>query len=172
MQRIKLVKGDITGLDVDAIVNAANAHLQMGGGVAGAIRRKGGPEIQAECDKIGLTPVGGSAITTGGKLKARYVIHAVGPRMGEGDEDNKLRSATLNTLKLAKDKDLKQIAFPAISTGIFVYPLDRCAKIMLSNTRDFLAKNDTPNMVIFCLYDETAFNTFQKEDESYGSQRI
>src|SRR5512140_2958890 len=116
---IELVKGDITELDVDAIVNAANDRLVLGGGVAGAIRRKVGPAIQAECDKIGGCPVGRAAITTGGNLKAKYVIHAVGPRMGEGDEDQKLRSATLNSLSLADKNRLKTIAFPAISTGIF-----------------------------------------------------
>ncbi|MDZ7261405.1 MAG: macro domain-containing protein, partial [candidate division KSB1 bacterium] len=97
---LELVEGDITEMDTDAIVNAANAQLILGGGVAGAIRRKGGPKIQEECNKIGGTFVGGAVITTGGNLKARHVIHAVGPRMGEGDEDNKLRNATLNSLKL------------------------------------------------------------------------
>ncbi|MEM4637114.1 MAG: macro domain-containing protein, partial [Nitrososphaerota archaeon] len=92
---IELIKGDITDLEVDVIVNAANSSLKMGGGVAGAILRKGGRVIQEECDKIGYCPVGGAVITSAGNLKARYVIHAVGPRMGEGDEDRKLRSATL-----------------------------------------------------------------------------
>jgi O-acetyl-ADP-ribose deacetylase (regulator of RNase III) len=94
---LELVEGDITEMDTDAIVNAANAQLIMGGGVAGAIRRKGGPKIQEECNKIGGTFVGGAAITTGGNLKAKYVIHAVGPRMGEGGENEKLKNATLNS---------------------------------------------------------------------------
>jgi O-acetyl-ADP-ribose deacetylase (regulator of RNase III) len=158
--RIKLVKGDITGLSVDAIVNAANAHLQMGGGVAGAILRKGGQSIQDECDKIGFTPVGQAAITRGGNLKAKYVIHAVGPRMGEGDEDNKLLQATLNSLNLAREKKFSTIAFPAISTGIFGYPLDRCARIMLKTTKEFLLKNKIPQEVTFCLYDEKAYRMF------------
>jgi O-acetyl-ADP-ribose deacetylase (regulator of RNase III) len=101
--KIRLVQGDITGLKVDAIVNAANEQLILGGGVAGAIRKKGGSSIQEECDKIGSTFVGGAVITTGGNLKAKHVIHAVGPRMGEGDEDNKLRKATYNSLKLMDD---------------------------------------------------------------------
>jgi len=159
---IKLVKGDITDLKVDAIVNAANAHLQMGGGVASAILRKGGSEIQSECDRIGFTPVGRAAITTGGRLKAKYIIHAVGPRMGEGDEDNKLRSATLNSLKIAKNNSLKSIAFPAISTGIFGYPIEKCAGIMLKVTKDFLTKESHPDEVIFCLYDEKAYSVFEK----------
>jgi O-acetyl-ADP-ribose deacetylase (regulator of RNase III) len=98
---LELTEGDITEMETDAIVNAANDRLILGGGVAGAIRRKGGPEIQKECDKIGGTCVGGAVITTGGNLKAQHVIHAVGPRMGEGNEDGKLRKATLNSLKLA-----------------------------------------------------------------------
>lgn len=161
MERIKLVRGDITELAVDAIVNAANVHLQMGGGVAGAILRKGGASIQDECDKIGVTPVGQAAITGGGNLKAKYVIHAVGPRMGEGDEDNKLLNATLNSLKIAQKKGLQSIAFPAISTGIFGYPLDKCAKIMIKTTKEFLAENNLPAEVIFCLYDNTAYRSFE-----------
>ena len=161
MDRIKLVKGDITGLEVDAIVNAANAHLQMGGGVAGAILKKGGRSIQDECDKVGFTAVGQAALTKGGNLKARYVIHAVGPRMGEGDEDNKLLKATQNSLKIAQEKKLRSIAFPAISTGIFGYPLDKCAQIMLSATEEFLRKSEVPGEVIFCLYDERAYRVFE-----------
>lgn len=160
MPRIKLVQGDITAIAVDAIVNAANVHLQMGGGVAGAILRKGGPVIQEECDKIGFTPVGQAAITGGGNLKAKYVIHAVGPRMGEGDEDNKLANATINSLILAFKNGLKTVAFPAISTGIFGYPLDKCAQIMFKTTETFLAKHKLPVEVIFCLYDRQAYQMF------------
>ena len=160
MERIKLVKGDISELAVDAIVNAANAHLQMGGGVAGSILSKGGQSIQDECDQIGFTAVGQAALTSGGRLKAKYVIHAVGPRIGEGDEENKLFNATLNSLKIAQQKRLQTIAFPAISTGIFGYPLERCAQIMLKTTKDFLAKHDLPQEVIFCLYDDRAWQTF------------
>lgn len=160
---IKLVKGDITELEVEAIVNAANSSLILGGGVAGAIRKKGGPSIQEECNKIGGTFVGGAVITGGGNLKAKYVIHAVGPRMGEGNEDVKLKNATLNSLKLARSKRLESIAFPAISTGIFGYPLDKCAKIMLETTKEFISQNNTPSLIIFCLYDEGAFNVFSEE---------
>ena len=119
---LELTKGDIAELKTNAIVNAANTSLQLGGGVAGAIRRKGGPRIQIECNEIGGTHVGGAVMTTGGKLKAKYVIHAVGPRFGEEHEDEKLKSATLNSLILADKKKLKSIAFPAISTGIFGFP--------------------------------------------------
>jgi O-acetyl-ADP-ribose deacetylase (regulator of RNase III) len=161
---IELVQGDITELDSDAIVNAANAALVMGGGVAGAIRRKGGPEIQEECDRIGGTFVGGAVITSGGKLKAKHVIHAVGPRQGEGDEDRKLKSATENSLKLCDQHGLRSIAFPAISTGIFGYPLDKCATIMISTTSEYLKTGKTGlEKVVFCLYDSRAFEAFSEE---------
>ncbi len=159
---IRLVEGDITELATDAIVNAANAALQMGGGVAGAIRRKGGPAIQEECNKIGGTYVGGAVITTGGNLKAKYVIHAVGPRMGEGDEDEKLRNATRNSLKVADENHLSSIAFPAISTGIFGYPMNRCARIMLRTTKQYLEGTTGIEEVIFCLYGKRAFAEFEK----------
>lgn len=160
---VELVKGDITELEVDAIVNAANSRLKMGGGVAGAILRKGGWSIQEECDKIGYCPVGGAVITGAGKLKAKYVIHAVGPRMGEGDEDRKLRNATLNSLKLAEKHGIKSMAFPAISTGIFGFPKDRCAKIMLRTTVDYLKAGSSIERVIFCLYDDETYQIFAEE---------
>lgn len=161
--RIKLVQGDITELDTDVIVNAANAQLILGGGVAGAIRRKGGPSIQEECNKIGGTFIGGAVITTGGNLKARHVIHAVGPRMGEGNEDEKLKNATLNSLRVMDEHLLKTIAFPAISTGIFGYPIDRCATIMISTAKDYLAGDTQIEEVIFCLYSTADFEVFDKE---------
>ena len=160
---IELVQGDITELETDAIVNAANAALKLGGGVAGAIARKGGPRIQEECDRIGGTFVGGAAITTAGNLKAKYVIHAVGPRSGEGNEDEKLKNATLNSLKLADEHKLKSIAFPAISTGIFGFPLDRCAKIMVSNAVSYLQGETGIERVVFCLFDARSYQAFEKE---------
>ncbi len=160
---INLVQGDITELTTDVIVNAANAQLVLGGGVAGAIRRKGGPLIQEECNKIGGTFSGGAVITTGGDLKAKNVIHAVGPRMGEGNEDGKLKNAILNSLKLMDKYVLKTIAFPAISTGIFGYPIDRCAKIMISTAKEYLAGETQIEEVIFCLYGASDFKVFYKE---------
>lgn len=157
---LEILQGDLTEMDTDAIVNAANAQLILGGGVAGAIRTKGGPSIQEECNRIGGTHVGGAVITGGGALKARHVIHAVGPRMGEGDEDRKLRDATLNSLRLADEKGLKSIAFPAISTGIFGFPMDRCARIMLGTVKDYLQGDTSLQRVIFCLFGEEAFKTF------------
>jgi O-acetyl-ADP-ribose deacetylase (regulator of RNase III) len=160
---LELVKGDITELAADAIVNAANAQLILGGGVAGAIRRKGGPAIQAECSKIGGTFVGGAILTGGGNLKAKYVIHAVGPQMGEGDEDNKLKNATLNSLKIADKHKLQSIAFPAISTGIFGYPANKCAEIMLSTIIEYLKGNTGIKKVTMCLFDDKTLGIFQDQ---------
>lgn len=157
---LELVEGDITELDTDAIVNAANAQLLLGGGVAGAIRRKGGPAIQSECAKIGGTHVGGAVLTTGGDLKARHVIHAVGPRMGEGDEDQKLRNATENSLKVAEESGLKSIAFPAISTGIFGFPIHRCAEIMLKAAIEHLKGEAALERVVFCLLGHSDYMVF------------
>jgi len=160
-KRIRLVQGDLTELQVGAIVNAANAQLVLGGGVAGAIRSKGGPTIQQECDRIGGTTVGGAVITGAGNLPCNYVIHAVGPRYGEGNEDEKLRLATLNSLKRATENNLQSIAFPAISTGIFGFPKDRCAQIMIETTVDFLETAQTSlEEVIFCLWSAEDLKVF------------
>ncbi len=159
---LELVEGDITEQATDAVVNAANSSLILGAGVAGAIRKKGGAAIQAECDKIGGCSVGGAVITTGGNLKARHVIHAVGPRIGEGNEDEKLKNATLNSLKVAEENHLKSIALPAISTGIFGFPIERCAEIMLSTAIEFLKGKTKLEKVVFCLFGEEAYRTFEK----------
>jgi O-acetyl-ADP-ribose deacetylase (regulator of RNase III) len=160
---IRLISADLTERDVDAIVNAANSRLQHGGGVAGAIVRKGGRIIQDESNKIGYVPVGGAAITSGGKLKARYVIHAVGPRMGEGDEDNKLKKAINSVLALASEKKLKSISIPAISAGIFGFPKDRCARILVEATTAFLHGNPATSLelVEFCIVDQEAYEYFR-----------
>jgi len=160
---LELLEGDIIEMETDAIVNAANAQLVLGGGVAGAIKRKGGPKIQEECDKIGRTFVGGAVITTGGNLKAKYVIHAVGPRMGEGNEDEKLKNATLNSLKLADENHLKSISFPAISTGIFGFPIQRCAEIMLKTTIDYLKGQTALEKVLFCLFGQDSYKVFENQ---------
>lgn len=161
--QLELVEGDITDLDVGAIVNPANDQLQLGTGVAGAIRRKGGPSIQEECDRIGGTPVGTAVMTAGGQLKARWVIHAVGPRMGEGDEDKKLAAAVRASLALADRRGVKSIALPAISTGNFGFPLDRAARIMLTETHRFLQGGTKLERVVLCLHGEEAFNVFKRE---------
>jgi len=160
--RIILKKADITDEDTEAIVNAANKHLKHGGGVAGAIARKGGKSIQEESDKIGYVPVGSAAMTTGGNLTARFIIHAVGPQMGEGDEDEKLRNATLNSLRLADDEGMTSLSFPAISTGIFGYPIDRCAEIMLDALHRYCEGQTNLREVRFCLFDDKSLHTFEK----------
>ena len=127
-----------------------------------SIRQNGGPTIQEECNNIGGTHVGGAVITSAGTLPAKYVIHAVGPRMGEGEEDIKLENATRNTLQLALERNLQSIAFPAISTGIFGFPIERCADIMLRVSIDFLKNNQSPSRVIFCLWGEDNYNIFYR----------
>ncbi len=162
---IRLLSDDITEREVDAIVNAANSYLKHGGGVAGAIVRKGGEIIQEESDRIGYVPVGGAAITGAGRLKARYVIHAVGPRMGEGDEEKKLKSAMNSVLKLATEKGLRTISVPAISAGIFGFPKDRCAEILVGETVSFLKDNPETSLEIveFCIFDKEAYKFFEDE---------
>ncbi len=164
---VRLIQGDITERDTDAIVNAANSLLQHGGGVAGAILRKGGQIIQDESDKIGFTPVGHAVITSAGRLSAKFVIHAVGPNMGEGDEDNKLKNAILNTFLLASQKGLQSISLPAISSGIFGFPKDRCAKILVQEAVSFLKMQTDSSLCLieFCIYDDLTLGYFRKEFE-------
>jgi O-acetyl-ADP-ribose deacetylase (regulator of RNase III) len=161
--QLELVEGDITGIEVDAIVNPANEHLQLGSGVAGAILRKGGPSIQEECDRIGGTPVGTAVMTAAGNLQARQVIHAVGPRMGEGDEDKKLASAVRAALALADRRGMRSIALPAISTGVFGFPMERAARIMLTEIHRYLQGGTKLERVVVCLRGEEAFNVFRRE---------
>ena len=159
---LRLVEGNIALMEVDAVVNAANKSLILGGGVAGAIRNFGGPTIQEECNKIGPVDVGEAVLTGGGNLKAKYVIHAVGPVYGEGDEDGKLIAATRNSLTIAAEEKMNSIAFPAISTGIFRFPIQKCSEIMLRVAMEFLEEHDFPQEIIFCLYGEEAYSIFAK----------
>lgn len=169
---IKLVKGDITEMDVDAIVNAANEHLAHGAGVAGAIVRKGGLWIQQESNdwvkNYGRVKTGDAAITSGGQLKAKYVIHAVGPVLGSGDEDSKLASATQSALMLADKYKIKSIAFPAISTGIYGYPIERCAHIMISTAIRSIPNIKSVEEIVFCLWDDFGFSIFTDELSKYS----
>ncbi|MDP2158578.1 MAG: macro domain-containing protein [Nitrospirota bacterium] len=162
---LRLIQGDITHRDVDAIVNAANSSLQHGGGVAGAIVRKGGKIIQEESNKIAPVPVGHAAITGAGKLHAKFIIHAVGPRMGEGDEEKKLKSAVVSSLNLASEKKLLTISFPAISSGIFGFPKDKCAKMLVGEAVNFLKKHKESSLTVveFCIYDDETLDYFKKE---------
>jgi O-acetyl-ADP-ribose deacetylase (regulator of RNase III) len=163
--KIRLSEGDITKAEVDAIVNAANNDLQMGGGVAGAIRRAGGPAIQEECNKIGPIPLGEAAITTGGNLKAKFVIHAASMRLGEETTEENLIASTENSLLRAEEKGLKSIAFPAIGTGIAGFPMDRCAQVMLGAVLDHLKRKTSLQAVHFVLYGREAYETFARKLE-------
>ena len=163
---LSVVRGDLTESDADAIVNAANSYLQHGGGVAGAIVRKGGSIIQEESNKIGFVPVGGAALTTGGTLKARHVIHAVGPMWGEGNEENKLQKAVRSVLALAVEKGFSSISMPAISAGIFGFPKKRCAEIIINETAAFITGHPTPlplKRISFYLMDTGIINFFVDE---------
>jgi len=160
---LQLLEGDITDLQVDVIVNAANEKLQLGGGVAGAINKKGGPTIQAECDRIGGTPSGTAVMTVAGNLKAKHVIHAVGPRKGEGEEDKKLASEVRSSLALAERQGMRSIALPAISSGSFGFPMDRCARIMLTEIQRYIQGGTKLEQVTVCLYGDDAFETFKRE---------
>ncbi len=164
---LRLVNGDITERNVDVIVNAANSYLKHGGGVAAAIVRKGGAIIQEESDRIGggFVPVGSAVITSAGKLPCMAVIHTVGPRMDEGDEDNKLLKSVQSTLALAAEKGFKSISIPAISSGIFGFPKDKCAKILVEESERFLEQNNTCSIDIieFCIFDNETLDCFKTE---------
>ena len=165
--RLSLVQGDITLQDTDAIANAANSGLMGGGGVDGAIHRAGGPAILAECKQIrerqGRLPTGQAVITTGGRLKAKYVIHTVGPvwHGGEKGEPDLLSSAYRESLKLAADKGLRSISFPSISTGIYGYPVEPAARVALGTVIDFLEQDARLAEVVFVLYDSATCRAYE-----------
>jgi O-acetyl-ADP-ribose deacetylase (regulator of RNase III) len=160
-EKICIVQGDLTEQSVDAIVNAANNDLQLGGGVAGAIRRKGGMVIQDECDQIGTIPLGEAAITGAGALKTRYVIHAASMSLGRPTAEEHLRLSTRNSLLRAKEKGLRSIALPAIGTGIAGFPMRRCAEVMLEEVAAHLGWPTSLETVRFVLYDASAYQTFR-----------
>ena len=160
-ERIEIRQGDITEMEMDAIVNAANNDLQLGGGLAGAIRRKGGPGIQAECDEIGTIPVGGAAITSGGNLKARHVIHAASMQLGGRTSAQSLRSSIAHALRIAAQNGLKSIAFPAVGAGIGGFPMRECAEIMLRETAKHFENPTSIERVSFVLFDKEALAAFE-----------
>ena len=168
-QTIRIVRGDLTKEPVEAIVNAANEHLAHGGGVAGAIIRRGGYEIQEESSRWvrehGPVPTGSAAITGAGKLPARYVIHAVGPVWGSGDEEARLSSAVRSALELAAQHNIRSISLPAISAGIFGFPKSLCAQVILSTVRDFLAQHPQASVreVNLVLLDQPMADTFSEK---------
>ncbi len=159
---LELAQGDLTECDVEAIVNPANHLLKLGAGVAGAIARKGGPMIQRECDAIGGCSVGNAAITGAGELACKYVIHAVGPKMGEGEEDEKIASATEAALNLASKNGIQSIAIPALSTGVFGVPMDLCAKALLGAIVKRLKEDGAPARVVVVLPDFRALSLFEE----------
>ncbi len=163
-KRVELIKGDITLLDVDAIVNAANNSLLGGGGVDGAIHAAAGPDLLTECEKLNGCETGQSKITNGYRLKAKHVIHTVGPiwRGGFQDEHSLLASCYQTCLKLAKEKKIKTLAFPGISTGAYGFPLDLAALIAVTETKRFLNKNSYPERVIFVTYGDDNYETYRK----------
>jgi O-acetyl-ADP-ribose deacetylase (regulator of RNase III) len=163
-QRVELVKGDITTIDVDAIVNAANTSLLGGGGVDGAVHHAAGPELLSECEKLNGCETGNSKITRGYRLKAKHVIHTVGPvwHGGYKDEYLQLASCYQTSLALAKENKIKTIAFPGISTGVYGFPKDLAAVIAVNETKRFLSKNSYPEKVIFVAYDDDNFKTYRK----------
>ncbi len=162
--RMSIAEGDITKLDVAAIVNAANDRLAPGGGVCGAIHRAAGPDLAEACRKIGGCPTGGARLTPGFKLKAQYVIHAVGPvwNGGKENEDTLLASAYRDSLELAREHKASSIAFPAISTGIYGFPLIRATSIAVKTVADFLRTNDTPARVVFSCFGADVVEAYRK----------
>jgi O-acetyl-ADP-ribose deacetylase (regulator of RNase III) len=160
--RIVIQKGDLTEMETDAIVNAANNDLILGAGVAGAIRRKGGDEIQRECDAIGSIPLGYAAITSGGKLKAPFVIHAASMELGGITTAQNLKGCTAHALRIAAERNLKSIAFPALGTGIARFPMKECATIMLSEAAQHLKTETSVERIYFVLFDEEACGVFER----------
>ena len=160
--RIQILQGDLTEMDVDAIVNAANNDLNLGAGLARAIHRKGGEEIQRECNEIGSIPVGYAAITGGGKLKARHVIHAASMGLGGLRTTAKtLRTSTAHALRLANERHLKTVAFPAVGTGVSGFPMDECAHIMLTEAAQYLKGETSIETIHFVLFDAASRDIFQ-----------
>lgn len=162
--RIELIKGDITTIQVDAIINAANCSLLGGGGVDGAIHKSAGPLLLEECLKLDGCEVGNAKITKGYDLKARYIIHTVGPvwQGGINNEHELLAACYQNSLKLARENGIRTIAFPGISTGAYGFPKDQAALIAVNETKRFLKKNSLPEKVIFVAFDDESYRFFQK----------
>ena len=166
MTKIEVYHGDITQLELDALVNAANNRLWMGGGVAGALKRAGGKEIEAEAVKKGAIPIGEAVVTGAGRLKARYIIHAAVMGQDLKTDAEKIRQATKNSLLRAGELGIKSIAFPALGTGVGGFPLDECARIMISEVRQHSAGATGLERVVFVLYNEPAYQAFKQALDS------
>ncbi len=163
MIKIEVQQGDITQLELDALVNAANNRLWMGGGVAGALKKAGGKEIEAEAVKKGPIPVGEAVVTGAGKLKAKYIIHAavMGPDLKT--DAKKVREATKNSLLSGDELGIKSIAFPALGTGVGGFPLNECARIMIDEVRQYSARKTGLEKVVFVLFGQSAYQAFKQE---------
>ena len=166
---IEVYRGDITQLELDALVNAANNRLWMGGGVAGALKRVGGREIEDEALKKGPIPIGEAVVTGAGKLKAKYVIHAAVMGQDLTTDAEKIRQATKNSLLRADEIGIKSIAFPALGTGVGGFPLDECARIMISEVRQHSTRKTELERVVFALYGEPAYQAFKQELDTQSS---
>jgi O-acetyl-ADP-ribose deacetylase (regulator of RNase III) len=164
--RIVLLEGDVTEQEVDAIVNAANSDLILGAGVAGAIRTKGGPTIQEECNRIGPIEVGGAAVTSAGDLPARFVIHAAGMPPGGVATEKSVRSAMRRSLELAREKQCRTVAVPAIGAGIAGFPVQRCAEILLEEARAHLEAAGGVEEIRFVLFGEPTYRVFEMVDDA------
>ena len=171
MVRIDVRQGDITQIAVDAVVNAANNRLWMGGGVAGALKRAGGPEVEAEALSKGPISVGEAAVTTAGKLLARYIIHAAVMGQDLQTDAGKILRATRNSLLRADELGVKTIAFPALGTGVGGFPLGECARIMIGEVLQYSAGETGLEKVVFVLYDGTAYQVFRRELDSQTGQK-
>jgi len=169
MVKIEVYHGDITQLELDALVNAANNRLWMGGGVAGALKRVGGKEIEDEAVKKGPIPVGGTVVTGAGKLKAKYIIHAAVMGQDLKTDAEKIRQATRNSLLGGDELGIKSLAFPALGTGVGGFPPGECARIMISEVRQYSAGETGLNRVVFALFDQPACQVFKQElDKQLG----
>ncbi len=157
---LKMVRGDITLVDVEAIVNSANNDLFLGGGVSGAIRRAAGPQVQEECDRIGTIPLGQAVVTTGGQLKAKWIIHAAVNPLGLWADAKSVRKAARNALMKAEEKKVRTLAFPAIGTGTGALPVERCADILIEETTRHCSGETSIEEVCFVLYDEKPYVIF------------
>ncbi|MDP8239980.1 MAG: macro domain-containing protein [Candidatus Hatepunaea meridiana] len=166
--RIQIIQGDITAETVDAIVNAANTDLWLGSGVAGAIRIKGGSSIQEECNRHGAVELGGSALTSGGNLSARYVIHAAAMRLGEVPTADSIEKTVLNSLLIANQERMGTISFPALGTGVGGFSMLEAARIMIGVIVTFLNENEYPERVRFVLFDKSGYEVFKKAQDDFG----
>lgn len=163
MIKIEVYNGDITRLELDALVNAANNQLWMGGGVAGALKRAGGKEIETEAVEKGPIPIGEAVATGAGQLKAKYIIHAAVMGQDLNTDAQKIQQATRNSLLRGDELDIKSVAFPALGTGVGGFPLDECARIMISEVLEYATTKTGLERVVFALYDQPAYQAFKRE---------